>query len=475
MFASWYGRLGARYPRLVLATALRVEYVIVVAGTGGLALYVQMTTGQLALLAITAVAGQEVYALLTLRYFRPRLEVVARWIEGERSGDAATNAWRAGASAPYQLLRLWWRGGYPIVAGLAWCLFVTWLLGLEAWAIPALFLAAIVVFAFAHGIAFLVFERAMQPVLDDIALQISDEVEIDAISLPLRRRSVSAVPAISACVGVLVVGLVEDGHPGLGELMLAVAVSLGVAMTLALAFTILLRRFGGLADPPPRAGHGQGRWGRPGHAPPGELGRRDRHPHPRFQPDGLRSSGARAAARGLRHLRRPRPRRPGRPRRHRSARGGARGLDPVHGRARLYCVLGDGPRTRSRRPPQRALRDRRAGDHRQRWSREQVHRRRPARGLRGTRAPRRSRRARRGGSARDRRAGARSLRRRPGGGRWRELRRGRRRNDRRRRPPRLHGDRGRRKHGRPGRVGDPEDRGRRADHQRDQAPVEGRR
>ena len=98
--------------------------------------------GQLAVLALVAVAGQEFYALMTLRYFRSRLEPVAEWIGGERSGPGAIEAWRNAASAPYQLLRQWWRGGYPFIADLAWCLFATWLLGLPAWAIAVLYLAA---------------------------------------------------------------------------------------------------------------------------------------------------------------------------------------------------------------------------------------------------------------------------------------------------------------------------------------------
>src|SRR2546430_10603188 len=41
---------------------------------------------------------------------------------------------------PYELVRLWWRGGYPVIAGLGWCLFGAWSLGLAAWTIPVLFL-----------------------------------------------------------------------------------------------------------------------------------------------------------------------------------------------------------------------------------------------------------------------------------------------------------------------------------------------
>jgi adenylate cyclase len=233
-------RWGPRYPRRVLAAALRLEYLIVATGAAGLSLYVEMSVGELVALAAAAVLGQEVYALFTLRYFRSRLSPVADWVAGSRDQENSVAAWRAAASAPYQLLRLWWRGGYPLAAGLAWCLFATWLLALEAWAIPVLYLAAFVILAYGNGIAFLVFERALQPVLDDIATELSDEVEIDAVSLPLRRRLLSALPAISAGVGVMVVGLVEGGHPGLGELVLALTVSLGVALTLAFAFSVLL-------------------------------------------------------------------------------------------------------------------------------------------------------------------------------------------------------------------------------------------
>jgi adenylate cyclase len=240
MFARWYGNLGPRYPPRLLAAALRIEYLVVALGATGLSLYVDMSLGQLLLLAGAAIAGQEFYAQLTLRYFSPRLEPVTSWIAGDRSEGSTMAAWQATASAPYQLLRLWWRGGYPFLAGLTWCLFATWLLDLPAWGILVLYLAAFVILAYGNGLAFLIFERALQPALDDIATHLSDEAEMDVTSLPLRRRLLSALPAVSAGVGVLVVGLVEGGHPGLAELFAAIAISLAVSLTLALVFTVLL-------------------------------------------------------------------------------------------------------------------------------------------------------------------------------------------------------------------------------------------
>src|SRR2546423_5374807 len=153
MFARWYKSFGPRYPSRLLATALRTEYLTVALGAAGLSLYVEMSTAEVLLLAAAAIAGQEFYAQLTLRIFRPRLKPVSDWIAGDRSEATAIAAWQASASAPYQLLRLWWRGGYPFVAGLAWCLFAVLLLDLPAWGIPVLYLAAFVILAYANGLA----------------------------------------------------------------------------------------------------------------------------------------------------------------------------------------------------------------------------------------------------------------------------------------------------------------------------------
>jgi adenylate cyclase len=240
LFERWYRRFGPRYPRLVLAAALRLEYLVVALGAASLAFFFEMSWGQVVLLAVAAVAAQEFYALLTLRYFRRRQEPLAAWIAGPRTEEATVAAWRAAASAPYQLLRLWWRGGYPLVAGLAWCLFATWLLDLQAWGIPVLYATVVVLLAYGNGMAFLIFERALQPVLDDIATHLSDEVEIDAVTLPLRRRLLSSVPAISVGVGVAVAGFAGGGDQGLGGLISIVGISLVVALTFSLAFTLLL-------------------------------------------------------------------------------------------------------------------------------------------------------------------------------------------------------------------------------------------
>src|SRR2546429_2603391 len=128
MFARLYERLGPRYPTTMLATALRLEYAVVILGAVALAFYVSVSFGEFLALAALGVVGQELYAQFVLRYFRPRLQPVADWIDGAQTAESTIVAWRAAASAPFELLRFWWRGGYPLPAGLAWSVFAVWLL-----------------------------------------------------------------------------------------------------------------------------------------------------------------------------------------------------------------------------------------------------------------------------------------------------------------------------------------------------------
>jgi adenylate cyclase len=237
-----YRRFGARYPTMALAVALRVEHVIVITGVAALALYVPVSLGDAALLAAAAISAQEFYALLTQRHFRRRLAPLSAWLADKRGEESAVAAWQAAASMPFELLRLWWRGGYPIIAGLGWCLFAIWLLSLPAWNIPILFLTIQVLLAYGNGIAALLVERAMQPVLDELAAGLSGEAEAEAqaAGLTLDRRLLLALPAMNVGVGVLVAGFVEGGHPGIGAMGIAALISLAVALTVAFVFSFLL-------------------------------------------------------------------------------------------------------------------------------------------------------------------------------------------------------------------------------------------
>lgn len=240
MLTWWYRRSGSRYPYQALASVLHLEDLVFLFGVGVLTLYVPMSLGKFALLVAVAMAAQEAYALLTLRYFRRQLVPLVAWEDGGREVGGAADAWRVAASVPYELLRLYWRRGYPVLANLAWALVATWALRLEAWAIPIMLAASLVLSAYGNGLSFFVMERAMQPVLDDLASHLNEEAQVQAISMPLGRRLLAALPTINLATGVAAVGLVGNGHAGVGTLGLAIGASLAVALTMALAFSVLL-------------------------------------------------------------------------------------------------------------------------------------------------------------------------------------------------------------------------------------------
>jgi class 3 adenylate cyclase len=224
----------------MLAVLFRVQHTVLLLGLALLSLYLHMSVGQFALLATAAVVAQEIYAVFTVRHFQRRLEPVVAWIASDRRGAGASEAWRCAASLPYELLRQWWRGGYPFAAGLAWCLFATWLLKLPGYAIPILFAAVSVGTTYGNALGFFAAERALEPVLDGIAAELSDESEASAMSMPLSRRLLSALPALNVITAVAVVGFVAGNHAGVGRIAAAVFVSIAVALTLTFGLSVLL-------------------------------------------------------------------------------------------------------------------------------------------------------------------------------------------------------------------------------------------
>jgi adenylate cyclase len=236
----WYRRLGPRYPVAALAVAMRLPHLVLVGGVAVASLYVPMSLGEFVLLALAAVGLQELYRLLTLRYFKRRLGPLVAWIGGDHDEQLASEAWRVAASLPFEGLRLWWRGGYPLAADLAWGLLATWLLGLPAYGIAVLFGTALVGAAYGNAVQFFVMERAMAPVFDDLAGQLSDEARVEAISLPLSRRLLSALPALNVITCVVVVGVVSGYPAGLDTLGYTLLASLAVALTLTFGLSVLL-------------------------------------------------------------------------------------------------------------------------------------------------------------------------------------------------------------------------------------------
>jgi adenylate cyclase len=235
-----YARLGPRYPRTALIVTFHVQHIVVLMGVAALGLYLPASFSKYLLLAAAAVVGQEIYGVSALRYFTRRIQPIASWIEEGRTAIGAPDAWRAAASVPLELLRQWLRGAYVFTTILGWALFATWLLDQPAYAIAILSAAAAVAVTYGNALGFFLMERAMRPVLDDLASHLDDEADPEAMSLPLGRRLLLALPALNVITGVVVVGAADGGQAGLGKLGAAIGISLAVALTVTFGLSVLL-------------------------------------------------------------------------------------------------------------------------------------------------------------------------------------------------------------------------------------------
>src|SRR5215212_4447735 len=100
-----YERLGARYPRVILAGAYPVSFLVVAGGVLLLNLYVDISLATFwRLLAVSAaLVAVEITAALWLAY--RLLRPADAWLTGERTAPSAVEAWCALAGLPANLLR----------------------------------------------------------------------------------------------------------------------------------------------------------------------------------------------------------------------------------------------------------------------------------------------------------------------------------------------------------------------------------
>ena len=239
MIEKWYGRLGARYPGLAIAAVLRLQHLVFVVEVAVVAWYVPMTVTDFVVLSAASMAAQALYDHFTLRRFRERLAPVVDWLAGDRGVIGAAAAWREAASIPYDLLRLWVRGGYPLAAMGLWTGFATWLLDLPWWGFGVLLAASIVGTGYSNAFASLLLERAFDPVVADLARELEEDADPRSRALPLRRRLLFAVPGLNVVTGLVAVGIAAP-QGGIDQMAAALGISLAIALTFAYALTFLL-------------------------------------------------------------------------------------------------------------------------------------------------------------------------------------------------------------------------------------------
>jgi class 3 adenylate cyclase len=234
-------RLGARYPRVVLAALFQLSYLVVLGGVWLLDLYVRLEPGQFwRILAVTeAAVAVEIAAALwvAFRHVRP----ADPWLRGERTPETALAAWRALAGLPLDLIR--YMRGLPVVLNIVpISIYLTIEIGGPFFPnVLVLMAGVVVVLAYAMFLRFFAVELALRPLLERISCDVPDATDLGRATVSLRWRLLVGLPVINVITGVAVVGLATDS-PSLRRLGVGVLVALGVAFTISLELSVLLLR-----------------------------------------------------------------------------------------------------------------------------------------------------------------------------------------------------------------------------------------
>jgi class 3 adenylate cyclase len=235
-----YRRTGPRYPLTVAAAAIVLQFGVFAAMIAVVALYVRISLGRFALLVLAAGVLQLLFAATSAPFFARRLAPTIVWLRGARTSAGAEAAWVAAASLPVDFFRRQIRKLAPLVYNVIWCSFAVWQLDLPGWGLPILAAAGVPVFLFAIPVLFLLMERTLRPLLEDLSHACPAGIQLQGAGIPLRARLLLTLPAMNVVAGIVVAGLAGVGNGSVGRLGLVVGISFGVALALALALALLL-------------------------------------------------------------------------------------------------------------------------------------------------------------------------------------------------------------------------------------------
>ncbi len=243
LFERAYRRHQERYLVRALFIQQQLLYVVIVLVVAGLSAYVDMSLGEFLRLALLACAFQFLYSLLSLPLEHRLTEPVAKWLRGDRSGDATAAAWRAAAGLPWELIRQGFtRFPLNLVWSfyLLWSLYLTWELDLPIYYAVLMYLGAVVLLLYATTLRYFSAERIARSVLRDIAAALPDGTAPAAPGPRVRVRLLAALPAINVITAVSADALTRGGDADLTDLVIVVLIATAVAATLSLVLTVLL-------------------------------------------------------------------------------------------------------------------------------------------------------------------------------------------------------------------------------------------
>ena len=239
---SMYRRFGPRYFHVLLVCFAASVPLLVIAGSTVLAFpyaHQSWSTFLKEGVPIALLGGTFAGAAAVLVVARVEAPLIA-WLQ-EKPGSKPEHAWR---SAVIDLPRAVFLGAIAVV----FCLIPTEILGARAfgfhsplvWA--SLALAASIMIAFGAAVHYLLWERALRPVVGDIARSLPQDFKPERVAFPLNRKLLVLILPMNLLTGLLAAGVSTDDHGPAVKFVIGFGVAVGVTVTMALILTLLLRR-----------------------------------------------------------------------------------------------------------------------------------------------------------------------------------------------------------------------------------------
>jgi adenylate cyclase len=235
-----YRRTGARY--LDACAAGVVVNGVVVSGFGvvALALYVDLSAGELALFAACSAVGFAVEGVLAAVYLLRAAEPARAWLAGERALDAVLQAWSTAARLPLVLLRRPSLYATGAVGAAAADVLLAALLDLPAYEAVLLFPASYLLYLSSTVLRYVALELGMRPLLEDIGESLPGASPPDFARVSLHRRLLATVPMVTWGTALIVAGLLTDDTRDLDTIGLASVVAVAVTAAVSTWLSLVL-------------------------------------------------------------------------------------------------------------------------------------------------------------------------------------------------------------------------------------------
>ena len=232
-----YRRAGRRYIDVAGAAIVVNGVVVGMFGLTAIALYVDLSVGELALLALATTLGYALEGVIGALYLRRAAAPVQAWLD---TGAGEEAAWATAARLPVAMLRppvLYVAGAVQAVgAGLV----LAALLDLPARDAALLFPVTYLLYLSSVVLRYLAFELGMRPLLEATGAQMQGASPVAAAQVSLHRRLLAAVPVVNWGAGLVVGGLLTENTRELDTIAVAALVALAVSAGLSTWLSFVL-------------------------------------------------------------------------------------------------------------------------------------------------------------------------------------------------------------------------------------------